>query len=72
MPRMYPLLAVALALAACAAREPTTPEVALTEPVEPPRAPDLGRSPPRITADLYDVYVADLVRSTCTGSYPLF
>lgn len=73
MPRMpVSLVATALALSACAAREPTSPQVGLTKPFEPPKAADLGRFPPRVTVEVYHVYVGDLIRNSCSGSFPFF
>lgn len=74
LPRAPAGIVVALlALAAChRPPEPTSPNVGLTKPVEPPKPPDLGRFPPRITVEIYHVYVGDVIRNSCTGSYPFF
>jgi hypothetical protein len=69
MPRTsLSIAATLLALGACAPREPTSPEAGLTKPIEPPRAPDLGRFPPRVTVEVYHVYVGDTIRDVCSGS----
>lgn len=73
MPRMpISLVAAALALTACAAREPTSPQVGLTKPFEPHKPASLGHFPPRTTIEVYHVYVADTIRNSCSGSLPFF
>ena len=65
-------LAGAATLAGCRSPEPESPSAGLTS-VEAPRAPDLGRGAPRVTAEgAYNMYVAEPVRKVCSGSVPFF
>jgi peptidoglycan-associated lipoprotein len=60
-------------LLACHSPEPTSPESGLTNAVQPPRPPDLGKGAPRIKVEgAYSMYVADPVRNVCSGSVPFF
>ena len=69
------ILAVALAvplLGGCAP-EPQSPTAGLTKPVDPPVPPDLGRAPGITESEgPYNMYVAEGVRTVCSGPDPFF
>lgn len=58
----------------CHTNEPTSPPSrGLDKPVNPPRAPDLGRGESRAETDVhYKMFVEDGVRSMCSGPSPSF
>jgi len=59
--------------AACHAGEPTSPTTGLTQPVDPPKMPDLGRGASRTSQDtLYSVFVGDGLAHMCSGPAPFF
>ncbi|HSO32176.1 MAG TPA: hypothetical protein VLT33_06670, partial [Labilithrix sp.] len=73
-----PLLAlfavtVAATGAGCHENEPTSPTAGLTQPVNPPKMPDLGRGASRTSQDtLYSVFVGDALAHSCSGPAPFF
>lgn len=67
------LLLSASAVSACHTKEPLSPSVGLTLPVDPPDAPDLGRGAPRMDAQYrYHIWLDDSVRDICKGPSPFF
>lgn len=67
------LVTAAATVTACHPSEPTSPEVGLRKPVDPPKMPDLGRGAPRASQDtLYSVYVGDALVRSCSGPAPFF
>jgi peptidoglycan-associated lipoprotein len=74
------LIAIAAAvlpiLGGCASQEPNSPAAGLTQPVDPPKPPDLGRGPPIVEVEdiaaPYNMYIADSVRLICSGPDPFF
>ena len=67
-----PVVALSPWLAGCAP-EPQSPTAGLTKPVDPPVPPDLGRAPGITESEtLYNIYVAEGVRSVCSGPDPFF
>jgi peptidoglycan-associated lipoprotein len=67
------LIVGAVAPLGCRSPEPESPSAGLTNAVDPPRAPALGRGAPRMRTDGgYNVYVAEPVRQVCAGSVPFF
>jgi peptidoglycan-associated lipoprotein len=76
--RIYGVFAVLLftgaaSLAGCHSRDPASPNAQLASAAEPPRPPDLGRGAPRVRVEgPYNMYVAEPVRSVCSGTAPFF
>jgi peptidoglycan-associated lipoprotein len=68
------LVTAAVTVTGChSPREPTSPEVGLRKPVDPPKMPDMGRGAPRISQDtLYKVWVGDALGHSCSGPAPFF
>jgi len=57
----------------CHSTEPHSPEVGLRKPVDPPRAPDLGRGASRLEAEeRYRIFLGEGVGSICAGPSPYF
>lgn len=64
---------VVAGMAACRSTAPQSPETGLTNAVQTPQPPDLGRGATRVKAEgAYHVFVADPVRNVCSGSVPFF
>ena len=68
------LVTAAVTVTGChSPREPGSPEVGLTKPVDPPKMPDLGRGAPRHAQDtLYSIFIGDAVVRSCSGPAPFF
>jgi outer membrane protein OmpA-like peptidoglycan-associated protein len=63
---------VALGAMACSP-EPQSPTAGLTQPIDPPKSPDLGRGPPTVVVtETYSMYIDEGVRSVCAGPAPFF
>ena len=57
----------------CHTKEPTSPSGGLDQPVDPPRAHDLGRGHDRTETDVhYGMFIEEGVRSVCSGPSPSF
>ncbi len=75
---MNPIALIIVAMAAvsaagCQTPEPESPAAGLTKPVDPPKPPDLGRSPDRREVNLlYNLWLTDPVRAICSGPAPFF
>lgn len=63
---------VALVGAGCHPKEPTSPAAGLEEPVAPPKQPDLGHYPDRVSAEVLNMYWGENVFSICKGPSPFF
>lgn len=74
MNRMLSTIAVlSLFVVGCQTPEPASPVGGLTQPVNPPEPPDLGRSAARTEQNqLYNLWLGDSVRSLCSGPAPFF
>jgi peptidoglycan-associated lipoprotein len=67
------LFALPLVVACAPAKEPISPSVGLTQPVDPPKEPYLGRGASRVeTETLYSIWLTDSVRMVCAGPDPFF
>jgi hypothetical protein len=67
------VLFTALSAAACQITPSTSPVAGLTQPINPPKAPDLGHYPARIeTGTLYHIYLGEPVHRACAGPTPYF
>jgi outer membrane protein OmpA-like peptidoglycan-associated protein len=66
-------LAAASAAAGCQTPEPESPAAGLTQPVDPPKPPDLGRGADRTEINaMYNLWLTDSVRTVCSGPAPFF
>lgn len=59
-------------LAACHPKEPVSPPTGLTAAVDPPKQPDLGHYPARVSVEVLNMYWGDSVMSVCKGPSPFF
>lgn len=60
-------------VAGCHTEEPRSPSVGLTNAVNPPTAPDLGRGAPRGEMEtLYNIWIGDPIQNLCKGPSPFF
>lgn len=59
-------------LQACHPREPISPPAGLTADVNPPKQPDLGRYPARVSVEVLNMYWGENVMSVCKGPAPFF
>lgn len=67
------LLASTFGAFGCAQREPRSPVAGLTNAVNPPKMPDLGRGAPRVeTNTYYHIYLGEPVQRVCRGPSPFF
>jgi peptidoglycan-associated lipoprotein len=58
---------------ACHSPEPASPTAGLTQPVDPPKTPDLGHGADRVEErSLYSLYIVDSIRTLCSGPDPFF
>lgn len=60
------------ALTGCHPAKPVGPVSGLEEPVAPPKQPDLGRYPARVSIEVLNVYSSDSVFTVCKGPSPFF
>lgn len=67
------LVVAALGATACTIQPSQSPVVGLTEPVNPPKSPDLGHYPSRVEyGELYHIYLGEPVHRACAGPTPYF
>lgn len=59
-------------LVGCHPKEPTAPAAGLQPPVEPPKQPDLGHYPARVSTEVLNMYWGDSIMSVCKGPAPFF
>lgn len=58
--------------AGCHSQEPVSPAAGLTAPTDPPKQPDLGRYPDRVSVEVLNMYWGESVFSICKGPAPFF
>ena len=60
------------ALVGCHPHEPTAPAAGLQPPVDPPKQPDLGHYPARVSSEVLSMYWGDQIMTVCKGPSPFF
>ena len=63
---------VSLVGSGCHPKEPASPVAGLEEPVNPPKQPDLGRYPARVSVEVLNMYWGENVFTVCKGPSPFF
>ena len=67
------IVALSVLALGCHTTEPRSPDVGLTQPIDPPKPPELGRGAPRQeTQEAYRIFLGEGIGGLCAGPAPYY